>query len=77
MPTFDWHNGEITWVALITPSYRHTPKVRRFFKAECGDSPKSDRLIMAWLKNGVVKTMGDAADEWLRRETAKRQASPR
>jgi Domain of unknown function (DUF6434) len=27
---------------------------------------------MAWLKDGAAKTMGDAADEWLRRQFAKR-----
>jgi hypothetical protein len=29
---------------------------------------------MAWLKDGSDKTMGDAADEWLRRQAEKRKA---
>ncbi len=37
------------------------------FKAQCGDDFKFDRSFMAWLKDGSAKTMGVAADEWLRR----------
>lgn len=73
MAVFDWHRGQITRETPITESYRHTPKVRRFFKAECGDAFKFDRPFMAWLKDGMPKTMGAAADEWLRREGEKRQ----
>jgi hypothetical protein len=65
-------------VTPITKSYRSTQNVRRFFKAECGDGFKFERTFMAWLKdgkdkNGKDKTMGDAADEWLRRAATKRQ----
>jgi hypothetical protein len=45
----------------------------RFFKTECGDGFKLDRTFMAWLKDGKEKTMGEAADEWLRRVAIKRQ----
>jgi|ERR1700730_15699740 hypothetical protein len=65
--TFDWHGGRITRATPITKSYRNTQNVRRFFKAECGDGFKFDRPFMAWLIDGTEKTMGDAADEWLRR----------
>jgi hypothetical protein len=31
---------------------------------------------MAWMKTGAAKTMGKAADEWLRRNAAKRRITP-
>jgi Domain of unknown function (DUF6434) len=73
MATFDWHRGRMTRDTPITSSYRHTAKVRRFFKAECGEAFKFDRPFMAWLKDGVPKTLGDAADEWLKRAAAGRR----
>jgi hypothetical protein len=41
--------------------------VRRFLQSECGAQSKFDRPLMQWIKNGTPKTMGDVADEWLRR----------
>ncbi len=70
-PPFDWHSGRIDRATPITPSYRMTQKVRRFFKAQCGDHFKFDRAFMAWMKASAGKTMGDAADEWTRRQAAK------
>ncbi len=67
MSAFDWHGGKITRATAITPDYRNTQNVRRFFKARCGAAFAFDRPFMAWLKDGSPKTMGDAADEWLRR----------
>ncbi len=69
---FDWHSSEITRSTPISASYRSTQNVRRFFRAECGERFKFDRSFMAWLRTAVGQTMGDAADEWLRRETARR-----
>jgi len=51
----------------IDRTYRNTQMVRRFFRAQCGADFKFDRAFMAWLKDGTAKTLGDAADEWLRR----------
>jgi hypothetical protein len=68
---FDWHADAITRDTPLTKSYRNTQNVRRFFKAQCGDDFKFDRPFMAWLKNGSAKTMGAAADEWLRRRAAR------
>ena len=68
MAAFDWHSGKLTRRTPITPDYRNTQNVRRFFKAECGAAFRFDRPFMAWLKAGRGKTMGDAADEWLRRK---------
>ena len=68
MAAFDWHSGEINRATEITGSYRSTQKVRRFFKAECGQNFKFDRSFMAWLQSAKGKTMGDAVDEWHRRK---------
>lgn len=67
MMGFDWHSDAISRETPITKTYQNTRNVRRFLKAECGDAFKIDRPFMAWLKDGGVRTMGDAADEWLRR----------
>jgi hypothetical protein len=69
---FDWHSDRITRRTPITETYRNTQNVRRFFKAQCGDRFKFDRPFMAWLRAPRSKTMGDAADEWLRREAQRR-----
>jgi Domain of unknown function (DUF6434) len=72
MTSFDWHSGSIKRSTLITTSYRNTQNVRRFFKAQCGTHFKFDRSFMAWLKASVGTTMGDAADEWQRRQCGTR-----
>jgi len=68
---FDWHADPITRATPITGSYRNTQNVRRFFRSQCGAEFKFDRPFMAWLKDGAQKSMGDAADEWLRRAGSK------
>ena len=74
MNAFDWHADPISRATPITKSYRNTQNVRRFFTRECGDTFRFDRSFMAWLKDGREKTMGDAADEWIRRQAEKRKA---
>jgi hypothetical protein len=69
---FDWHRDPITRKTPITESYRHTQNVRRFFKSQCGADFKFDRSFMAWIKDGALKTMGDAVDEWQRRARGRR-----
>lgn len=71
MAEFDWHGGRITRATQVTDAYRNTQNVRRFLRAECGAEFKFDRRFMQWIKDGTVKTMGDVADEWLRRRHAK------
>ena len=71
MAGFDWHADAITRDTPLRKTYRNTQNVRRFFKAQCGDDFKFDRSFMAWLKDGSAKTMGAAADEWLRRRAAR------
>jgi hypothetical protein len=67
MANFDWHKDKVTRATSITATYRNTQNVRRFFKAQCRNHFKFDRPFMAWLKDGKSKTMGDAANEWIRR----------
>lgn len=64
---FDWHGGAITRATAVDAHYRNTQNVRRFLVRACGDAFKFDRNLMAWIRNGEAKTMGDVADEWLRR----------
>jgi hypothetical protein len=69
MTQFDWHSHAITRRTPISPSYRNTQNVRRYFLAQCGSKFRFDRPFMAWMKSATGKTMGDAADEWLQRRT--------
>ncbi|RKF45013.1 DUF6434 domain-containing protein [Paraburkholderia fungorum] len=64
---FDWHSGPITRATLVDKTYRNTQNVRRFLILECGAEFRFDRDFMTWIRNGTPKTMGDVADEWLRR----------
>jgi hypothetical protein len=64
---FDWHSDRITRRTPVTAAYRNTQNVRRFLKAQCGVRFRFDRPFMRWIKDGTEKTMGDVADEWLRR----------
>lgn len=66
--SFDWHAQPINRSTTVIPSYRSTQNVRRFLKRECGEDFAFDRAFVAWIKDGAPKTMGDVADEWLRRK---------
>ncbi len=68
MAAFDWHSGTMTRDRAVDRNYRNTQMVRRFFRAQCGADFKFDRAFMAWLKDDTAKTLGEAADEWLRRQ---------
>ena len=69
--TFNWHSDRITRITPVTATYRNTQNVRRFLKAQCGAKFRFDRPFMHWIKDGTEKTMGDVADEWLRRQISK------
>ena len=71
MLPFDWHSGAITRDTRVTPNYRNTQNVRRFLKSQCGEEFVFDRPFMQWIKDGTDKSMGDVADEWLRRRSEK------
>ncbi|MDV0437883.1 DUF6434 domain-containing protein [Xanthomonas sacchari] len=66
---FDWHSDTITRATPVDGRYRNTQNVRRFLVAACGDRFVFDRAFMAWIRNGVAKTMVDVADEWRRQHT--------
>lgn len=69
-PAFDWHCDAIDRNTRIDAHYRNTQNVRRYFRRTCGEHFKFDRSFMAWMKAAAGKSMGEAADEWLRRERA-------
>ena len=66
MRLFDWHGGSITRTTAIDAAYRNTQNVRRFLLNVCGPEFTFDRNLMAWIRAGNPKTVGDVADEWLR-----------
>ena len=67
MATFDWHSSPLSRDTPVTQDYRNTQNVRRFLKAQCGEDFRFDRPFMAWIRSGAPGTLGDVADEWLRR----------
>lgn len=71
MQGFDWHSDPIARKTPITPSYRNTQNVRRFFRSQCGPDFKFDRPFMEWVKSNIGRTMGDAANEWLKRKRSR------
>lgn len=64
---FDWHGGTISLATEIDSGYKSTQNVRRFLLIQCGPCFKFDRELMAWVRNGVAKNMGDVVCEWKRR----------
>ena len=68
---FDWHCDPIARTTPVDATYRNTQNVRRFLKSQCGSAFRFDRPFMQWIKDGAEKTMGDVADEWLRRRISK------
>jgi len=67
MSIFDWHGGTISRATVVDASYKNTQNVRRFLTEQCGPDFKFDRDLMAWIRSGAAKTIGDIADEWQRR----------
>jgi Domain of unknown function (DUF6434)/SAP domain-containing new25 len=63
---FDWHGAPLKRSTVITPDYRNTQNVRRFFIAEIGRHFSLNIAFMAWMKANAGKTLGDAASEWNR-----------
>lgn len=67
----DWHCEVIELDTVIDATYKNTQNVRRFFKEHVGDHFKFDRSFVAWMKNNHGATMGDAINEWQRRNAPK------
>ena len=68
MTAFDWHSDPLNRDTPVTRTYRNTQNVRRFLKSQCGEHFRFDRPFMQWIRDGAPKTLGDVADEWLRRQ---------
>ena len=66
---FNWHGDEIKRSTMVNEDYKSTQNVRRFMISQCGIEFKFDRNFMAWISNGTPKSMGDVADEWLKRKS--------
>ncbi|MBU9843636.1 DUF6434 domain-containing protein [Rahnella ecdela] len=62
----DWHSALLTRTTLVNKDYKNTQNVRRFMTEQCGEDFRFDRDFMAWIRNGIPKTLGDVADEWKR-----------
>ncbi len=71
--TFDWHGGLISHSTEIDAGYN----VRRFLLAQCGAQFGFDRALMAWIRDGGAKTMGDVVTEWRRRHSVALAANTR
>lgn len=65
---FDWHSAPLTRATPVNADYKNTQNVRRFMRAQCGESFKFDRDFMAWIRNDIAKTLGDVVEEWQRRQ---------
>lgn len=72
MAHFDWHRDEVVRETPVTANYKTTQNVRRFLKSQCGPGFRIDRSFMQWVKDGTEKTMGDVADEWMKRQSSVR-----
>lgn len=64
---FDWHSDPITRHTLVDSHYKNTQNVRRFLRQQCGEGFRFDRAFMAWVREGTGRSLGEVADEWLRR----------
>jgi hypothetical protein len=63
---FNWHEDTILRLTPVDSAYRSTQNVRRFLVHQCGPDFKFDRALMAWIRDGRPKNMGEVADEWRR-----------
>ena len=71
MTKVDWHKNHIDENTLITDSYKTTQNVRRYFRSKLGEQFKFDRDFMLWMKSSTGLTMGDAVQEWAKRNQTK------
>ncbi|KPL96925.1 DUF6434 domain-containing protein [Vibrio splendidus] len=71
MKKVDWHKNQIDDSTVITDSYKTTQNVRRYFKSKFGEEFKFDRDFMQWMNNATGLTMGDALQEWAKRNDIK------
>lgn len=67
---FNWHGDALTRTTPLDGGYKNTQNVRRFLCADCGAGFAFDRALMAWIRSGAPRTVGDIADEWRRQAGA-------
>ncbi|MFT6452984.1 MAG: hypothetical protein ACJA06_002493 [Halocynthiibacter sp.] len=71
---FDWHAAPLTKGTVITDNYKNSQNVRRFFKAEIGDSFKFSIAFMEWITSNTGKTLEDACAAYL--ELREKESAP-
>ena len=69
---FDWVRGPITRRTIIDAGYRNNRNVRTFFEGEIGRKITFNIAFMDWMKANAGKTMGDAVEQWLRLDAARK-----
>lgn len=61
---FDWNNGPLNSMTIITDSYKNTENVRAFFKRQIGSNFSFNVKFMKWMKENEGKNLNDAIEHW-------------
>lgn len=69
---FDWKNASLSRETIITDNYKNGQNIRHFFEEVIGKRFSFNIIFMKWMKENIGKTLGDAAEEWLRIEAMKK-----
>lgn len=64
MAQFDWHSSLLTRETPVTKDHRTTQNVRRFLASQLGAEIHLDRPLMARIRSGAPKNLGDIAMSW-------------
>lgn len=75
LSSFDWNHTNLSAETVITDNYKNTENVRRFFLAHIGKQFRFNAAFMNWMKANVGKTLGDAAIEWKRIASSKKDTN--
>lgn len=67
MTAIDWHREHLTLETRITPDYRSTQNVRRFFRAHVGQHFRFTVDFMVWMRRNPGLSLRAAIREWKRR----------
>lgn len=62
--SFDWNSAPLHSETRITDNYRNTRNVRNFFIKQIGPGFSFNVDFLAWLKQHVGHTLGDAVLQW-------------
>ncbi len=69
---FNWNLENLTLGTVIADNYKNTENVRSFFQNHIGSAFKFNVTFMNWMKQNIGKTLGDAANEWMKIEFEKK-----